>query len=156
MRDISEYKLLGNYLVRMYEKYGIDSIKYETAKSFTTNIFRNNSSISAGYNLLPMDSKLSTIRNMISKGVFRANLGNKIFPFKQVYPYEVAKGINVGYGTDKNLVFKILAESEPERDKKINALKEMYCMDIGNDIKSAIDKVIADYKSNIQGKGKGR
>ena len=152
MRDISEYKLLGNYLVKLYQKYGVDSIKYENAQSLTKSVFSN--SLGVNYNLLPMESKVKIIQNMINKGVFRTNLGNRILPFKQVYKFEVSNGINATYSCDKSLTFKIFESVDKDKNHAVQILESLYCKDVGLDIQKEIDRAISNYK--IQSKGKTR
>ena len=146
MRDISEYKLLGNYLVRLYQKYGVDQLKYENVQEFTSSVFSKLNNLGSTYNLLPIEPKVKIVQNMINKGVFRTNTGNKLIPFKQVYKYEVSRGIYAIFGCDKTLTFKIMANLELGKENQIKDVEEMYCRDIGLDIQKEINAVVDNYK----------
>ena len=61
VRDISEYKLLGNYLIKLYENYGVDSIGYEQAHSLTEKLFTNDF-IKVNYRLLPFEEKTVSLK----------------------------------------------------------------------------------------------
>ena len=66
MREISEYKLLGNYLINLYEKSGKDSIKYESIKSVTSNIEKMINQKFTNYEIQPIESKSDIVKKMIS------------------------------------------------------------------------------------------
>ena len=146
MRELSEYKLLGNYLVNLYEKYGVDTIRYENAHMVTSNILNKLKDVDNNYNIIPIEQKYDIVKSMISKGVFRTNPGNKIAPFKQVYNYEVSKGIVAVYSCDKSLVFKIPNIANISRDSQLKNLREIYCNDIGLVLQNAVDVQLKAYK----------
>ena len=138
MRDISEYKLLGYYLLKLYEKDGVDSIKYEQAKQLTNNVF--NKIGFSNYRLLPLDDKLAIVKSMISKGVFRTtSIGGKQ-SFTQVYNFEIAKMISTCYGFDGNLVFKIPKECKSSGNQVTLNYKKAYEADLNLDLLAAINK----------------
>lgn len=148
MRDISEYKLLGNYLIKLYENYGVDSIGYEQAHSLTEKLFTNDY-IKVNYRLLPFEEKNSIVKNMINSGVFRTNHNNRIIPFKQVYNYDVSKNINAVYTCDKNLSFKITKQDgSVDKNVLIQQMKNIYSKDLSLNLQNEINQIMSSYKPN--------
>ena len=146
MRELSCYKLIGNYLVNLYDKYGVDSIRYENAQMVASNILNKISMSNSSYNISPIEQKFDIVKDMISRGVFKTNPGNKAVPFKQVYSYEISKGIVAVYSCDKSLVFKIPSISTVEKDKQLKSLREIYCSDLGLELQNAINIIVKAYK----------
>ena len=144
MREISEYTLLGNYLVIVSDRYGQDFIKYETAKALTEQINSQLNKNSQNYLLLSMPKKTDIVKSMISKGVFRTDVSNKTTPFKQIYNYEVSKYIQAFYACDGSLTFKISKSTTDERDNMINSIKESYCNNLNLDLQKAINIAMSD------------
>lgn len=142
MREISEYKLLGNYLVNLYEKNGKSSIKYETIKSILENIETSLNKQFDTYQILPIEKKVELVKKMISKGVFKTNPGNKVNPFKQVYPYEVSSYIYAEYNCDGSLYFSLSKELSSNKDYTIEKIKKIYTTDSNLILQSAINKEI--------------
>ena len=146
MRDISEYKLLGNYLIKLYENYGIDSLVYEQAHSLTEKLFANDF-IKVNYRLLPFEDKNNIVKNMINCGVFKTNHNNKIIPFKQVYNFEVSKNINAVYTCDKNLSFKInKLENNSDKNTLVLYMKNIYSKDLSLNLQNEINQIMLAYK----------
>jgi len=150
MREISEYTLLGNYLVIVSDKLGIDTIKYETAKVITEQAISEVNKKSQSYLLLPMSKKMDIVKAMIGKGVFRTDTANKTQPFKQVYTYEVAKNIQAHYSCDGCLVFKLPKQKTADGDVILPAAKETYTSSINLDLKTAINNSILNFKSLLK------
>ncbi|MBO7528176.1 MAG: hypothetical protein J6T74_09875 [Clostridia bacterium] len=146
MRDLSEYKILGNYLVNLYDKYGVDSIRYETAKVITSSVLNGIKNAKANYNITQIDQKFDIVKNMISRGVFRTNPNNRTVPFKQVYNYEISRGISAVYSCDKSLVFKIQSITHENKDRQLKLLHDVYCADVGLEVQNAINAMIQAYK----------
>lgn len=146
MREISEYIFVGNYLLLFLEKHGQDSIKYETIKLLNDRVLEKVNKNSINYQLLKMDDKMNMVKKMISKGVFRTEPGNKMAPFKQVYNYEIAKGIFAFYTCDGNLTFKLQKTSEQNKDFIVNNIKSTYQSNLNLDLKNAITSVVTDFK----------
>ena len=129
MREISEYKLLGNYLVNLYEKSGKSSIKYEHIKTILANIEASLNKKFDTYQVSLMDKKVDLVKTMISKGVFKTYPGNKVMPFKQVYPYEVSPYIFVEYNCDGSLFFSLSKDLLKNKDAILGKIKKMYTTD---------------------------
>lgn len=150
MRDISEYKLLGYYLLKMYEKTGADSLKYEQAKTITDNVFKkiNNSQ----YNLLPLESKMNLIKSMINKGVFKTTVVNGNNTFTQVYNFEISKHIFVNYNNCGTLLFKLPKDIKLDNSTLLQSIKNIYESNLGLDLQQAInyeiDKIKAQQTKN--------
>lgn len=147
MRDISEYKLLGNYLVNLYEKSGKSSIKYESIKSILENIEHSINKKFDIYQVSPIDKKVDIVKAMISKGVFKTYPGNKATPFKQVYPYEISPYIFAEYSCDGSLNFYLTKELLNDKDKIIGKIKKMYTTDSNLFLQSAINSEINSFNS---------
>lgn len=156
MREISEYTLLGNYLVIVSDKLGQDSIKYEVAKSLTEKVMASVNKNSQNYILLPMDSKKNIVQKMIGKGVFRTNSSNRAITFKQVFNYEIAKNINAYYSCDGNLVFKLPKTSYDEKDRTYTLIKSSYCDNLNLDLRNAINNAMVDIKTINKPKSKSK
>lgn len=150
MREISEYTLLGNYLVTLSDKLGLDSIKYETAKSLTDKIIAIINKTNENYVLLPIEQKMAIVKNMISKGVFRTDPTNKITPFKQVYNYEASKYILATYSCDGSLVFKLPKSSTEDRDYMSYNIRTTFCSNINLDLQKAITQVLDEHKAKLK------
>lgn len=147
MREISEYTLLGNYLVLISDKLGQDSIKYEVAKSITEKIIAQVNKNTQSYLLLPMDKKMDIVKSMISKGVFRTDSSNRAMPFKQVYNYEVSRYIHAVYTCDGSLTFKFPKTTNEDKDYIMNAIKASYCHNLNLDLQNAIKNSLVDIKA---------
>ncbi len=150
MREISEYTLLGNYLVIVSDKLGVDSIKYETAKIITEQAISEVNKKSQCYLLLPMSKKIDIIKAMISKGVFRTDTSNKTQPFRQIYSYEVAKNIQANYTCDGCLTFKLPKVKTADGDAILPAAKAAYTSSLNLDLKTAINNSILNFKSLLK------
>ena len=157
MKEISEYKLLGNYLLMSAEKLGIDSIKYENVRALSDKIISQVNKTSQNYLLLTMDKKMDIVKKMISKGVFRTDSANKTTPFKQIYDYEVSKFIHAVYSCDGSLVFKFAKSPTDDKDFYMDSVKKVYCSNINLDLQSSINSCIAELKQTIKtGTGKSK
>lgn len=145
MRDISEYKLLGYYLLKVYEKTGTDSLKYEQAKTITDNVFKkiNNSQ----YNLLPLESKMNLIKSMINKGVFKTTVVNGNHTFTQVYNFEISKHIFVNYNNGGTLLFKLPKDIKLDNNTLLQSIKNIYENNLGLDLQQAINYEIEKIKA---------
>lgn len=145
MRDISEYKLLGYYLLKMYEKTGVDSLKYEQAKAITDGVFKkiNNSQ----YNLLPLDNKMNLVKSMINKGVFKTTVVNGNHTFTQVYNFEISKHIFASYNNCGSLLFKLPKEIKLDNETVLQSIKKIYESNLGLDLQQAINSEIDKIKS---------
>ena len=152
MRDLSGYKLLGNCLVNLYEKYGVESLRYEKCEYIINHIFSRLKDVNAPYNFIPIDSKFNIVKDMISKGVFKTNASNKLVPFKQVYNYEITRGIGVVYSCDKNLTFKIPTITNYDKDVQIKDLKEMYVNGTSIEVQKLIDEQVTFNKPQQKAK----
>ncbi len=147
MREISEYTLLGNYLVILSDEIGIDTIKYETSREITDAIIARVNKSNQNYLLLPMDKKMEIVKKMISKGVFRTDPSNKTTPFKQIYNYEIAKGICATYSCSGTLSFKF---TKQENDNVFNLIKSSYTQNLNLDIQTALTSEIAKFTPKLK------
>ena len=154
MREISEYTLLGNYLIFLGDKLGQDSIKFELAKSFTDKVLEIVNKFGQCYELLPIDSKMNIVKKMISKGVFRTDSSNPLKPFKQIYNYEVSKNIFAFYGCDGSLTFKFITQSDNNKDFLINTMKTTYSTNLNLDLRNSINSVLHEYEVKCKTKSK--
>ena len=154
MREISEYTLLGNYLIFLNDRLGVDSIKYELAKSFSDKILQKVNKNGETYNLLQLDAKMDIVKKMIGKGVFRTTPGNPLKPFKQVYDYEIAKFITALYNCDGSLCFKFVKAGEHNKDILQASIKNMYGNSINLDLKNSITEVLREYELKNKSKPK--
>ena len=146
MKQISEWWILGNCLVTAFEKWGLTSIKYETAKSISDAVIVRLSKSSNNYQLLPIEVKANIIKQMISKGVFKTDKNNKLVPFKQVYNFEVAKSIYAVYSCDGVLQFMLPKFSSDEKNFVLKTVKDTYCLSVSLDLQSAINAEILRLK----------
>lgn len=147
MREISEYVFIGNYLLEFSQKYGQDSIKYETVKLLNEKVLERVNKNTQNYQIQKIDDKMSIVKKMISKGVFRTEPSNKTAPFKQVYNYEIFQSIYVYYSCDGNLVFKFAKEpDEAKAQQLLMSIKRSYSDNLNLDIKNAITSVLSEYK----------
>lgn len=142
--DISEYKLLGYYLLKIYERTGIDSISYENVKSLTSGVFKRigNNSV---YNLLPIEEKRQLIDSMIKKNVFRTSSINGKTTFTQVYGYEATKYISAVYSCDRSLVFKLPKNIGASDNHTIELMQKMYTADMNLQMQSSLNAEINSY-----------
>lgn len=150
MREISEYTLVGNYLVNLSDKLGLDSIKYETAKSLTEKIIAIINKTNQNYVLLPIEHKMAIVKSMISKGVFRTDPANKIVPFKQIYNYEASRFILATYSCDGSLVFKLPKTSAEDRDYMSSNIRATFCSNINLDLQNAINTVLTEHRNKFK------
>lgn len=150
MREISELTLIGNYLIYLSERYGQDSIKYETAKQLNEKVLAIVNKGSVSYQLLQVDDKMSIVKKMISSGVFKTDPGNKITPFKQVYNYEITKNIYTTYSCDGNLVFKLPKTDENNKSFVLNNMKESYLNNLNLDLRNAVLAIMSEHKQRTK------
>lgn len=151
MREISEFTLLGNYLLFVTEKLGQESIKFELAKSFTDKVLERVNKSGVNYQLLPLEPKMEIVKKMISKGVFRTDSSNAIKPFKQVYNYEVSKSILAFYACDGTLTFKFAKPANDNKDFYISSIKASY-NNLNLDLKNAVDAVMHEHELKSKSK----
>lgn len=135
MREISEYKLLGYYLVALNEKTGISSIKYEQVKALTEKVCKR---LTTNYSLLSMNSKSNIIKTMISKGLFKVSNINGKTTFSQVYNFEIMKNIFVSYTYDGTLSFKLPPKLSVD-SKQFANIKSLYVDNVDLDLKGSIN-----------------
>ena len=154
MREISEYTLLGNYLIFLNDRLGVDSIKYELVKSFSDKILQKVNKNGDTYNLLQLDAKMDIVKKMIGKGVFRTTPGNPLKPFKQVYDFEASKYICAYYSCDGNLCFKFTKTTEGNRDLLLASIKNMYSSSINLELKNSLSEVLKEYEIKNKSKTK--
>lgn len=150
---ISEYKLLGYYLLKLYETNGNDSIKYEQVKTLTNNVFKRligNSN--QGYT--PLDAKKNIINSMIKKNIFKVNNINGKQSFTQIYNYEVSKHILAVYSCDGYLTFKLPKEIKEGDELLLNTMRKIYTNGISLQLKSALDSEIKNFIQKIYTKNK--
>lgn len=152
MRDISEYKLLGYYLLNIYEKTGTDNLKYEQVKSLTEKIFKE--CVFKNYKLLPIDSKKELIQKMISKGVFKTTIINGKQSFSQIYNYEISKYIYGVYSNDGSFTFKLPKEIKAKDMLLIQNIKKIYEANVGLDLQLAINAELNIFYKSIQQKNR--
>ena len=154
MREISEYTLLGNYLIFLTDKLGVDSIKYELVKSFSDKIIQSLNKNGETYKLLPLDAKMDIVKKMISKGVFRTTPGNILKPFKQVYDFEVSKFIYAYYNCDGSLCFKLIKSSQNNKDLLMLGIKNMYLNNLSLDLRNSLSGVLKEHEAKHRSKMK--
>lgn len=145
MKEISEYKLLGYYLVKLHDLARLNSLNYEQVKSITQNVF--NSIDAVNYKLLPLHEKISIVKNMINKGMFKTAVVGGKQTFVQVHNYEICKHIFANYCNDKSLVFRLPKELTSENASLLQAIKNTYEANINLELQSAIEKAIVPYLS---------
>lgn len=145
MKQISEYTLIGSYLILSVDKFGMDSIKYENAKAFSEKVLAKLNKKNISYTLQPVEEKMTIIKQMISKGVFKTDPSNKAMPFKQIYNFEVSKHILAVFSFGGNLVFKLpkIDDKNPSLEKSI---RETYSTNLSLDVKNAIISTINEQK----------
>lgn len=146
MRDLSEYKLLGYYLIKFYEKNYITQIKYEQVKYLTQCIFKRLGSYN-NYHLLPIEEKMNIVKSMINKGVFNTKVINGKPTFSQKYNYEIIKYINTTYSYDGSLAFKLPKEIHEGNNNLFNLAKHMYTDGIDLGLQAAINAEINNFYS---------
>jgi len=144
MREISEYTLLGNYLIFLSERLGQESIKFELAKTFSSKVLETVNKNVQTYQLQTIENKMDIVRKMISKGVFRAENVSGTKTFKQIYNYEVSKNILAFYSPDGNLIFKFPKQNS--NDSLIFNTKQYYSSNLGLDLKNAINSVLKEHE----------
>lgn len=151
MREISEYKLLGYYLINIYEKTGLDSLKFEQVKFLSDSIFKKMNT--ANYVFLPIDSKNTIVKNMINRGMFRTTNINGKQSFSQIYNYEISKFIYAYYNCDGDLTFKLPKEIKENKVNNINKYKSIY-ENFSLDLLSAINFELNNYCSKLYTKNR--
>ena len=124
MREISEYKLLGYYLLKLYEKTGVDNLKYEQVKYLSDAVLKKVNSTNSV--LIPLATKSNIVKTMISKGVFKMTSINGKTSFTQVYNYEIAKYIYVTYSCDGNLTFRLSKDIKTNDKNSLSQIKNIY------------------------------
>jgi len=151
MREISEYNLLGCYLLKFYEKTGIDFIKYENGKNVTENILKRLNKDNISYKIIPVHEKTHLLNNMINSGIFKAYVdGNNKRMFSQVKNYELSNGLQVFFNTNKTLLFKLSAELKNREGLKFKLLKHIYENDFSIEFKQAIKDEISAFSTKTQ------
>lgn len=150
---ISEYKLLGYYLIKMYETIGTDSIKYEQVKYLTNGVFKRLAN-NISYELSPIAEKRQIIDTMIKKNVFRTSNLNGKQSFTQIYNYEITKNILAIYSCDGNLTFKLPKEIKTENCIMLNTLKTMYTNGISLQLQSALNTEIKIFTQKVNTKNR--
>ena len=140
MREISEYKLIGYYLLKIYEKSGFNGIKYEQAKQITENVFKNISS--TNYDLKQIDTKQDIVKRMIYNGQFKTANVNGVSGFVQIRTFEIVKHIFVTYNCDGLLTFKLPKDINQKNTFLLQNIKTVYESSMNLDLKLAIDKEI--------------
>lgn len=131
MNNISEYKLLGYYLITIYETNRFDNIKYDDVKKISTNVM---SKLNNEYYFSPIDSKADIVKKMISKGVFKTSKIDDKLTFKQIYNYELIKYINANYSSNGELSFKLPQDVSNSNKALLNTLKNIYLKDKAIDL----------------------
>lgn len=144
MREVSEYKLLGYYLLKLYESAGINSIKYEQVKLLTDEICGK---LNLTYNFVRMLPKKDILQKMISKGVFKTKSVNGKTTFCQIYNFEIAKNIYAVYDCDGYLTFKLPQGTGSE--DKIAYAKKIYEADLNLDLRSCINSELKKFISKL-------
>ncbi|MCI7002943.1 MAG: hypothetical protein MR904_01190 [Clostridia bacterium] len=124
MREISEYKLLGYYLLKLYEKTGVDNLKYEQVKYLSDAVLKKVNSTNSV--LIPLATKSNIVKTMISKGVFKTTSINGKSSFTQIYNYEIAKYIYVTYNCDGNLTFRLPKDIKTNNKNSLSQIKNIY------------------------------
>lgn len=124
MREISEYKLLGYYLLKLYEKTGVDNLKYEQVKYLSDAVLKKVNSTNSV--LIPLATKNNIVKTMISKGVFKTTYINGKSSFTQIYNYEIAKYIYVTYNCDGNLTFRLPKDIRTNNKNSLSQIKNIY------------------------------
>lgn len=153
MRELSECKLLGYYLIKQYEKLGLSELKYEQVKLLTESIFKKLNTNS--YVLVPLENKNAIIKSMINKGVFKTCNVNGKNTFSQKYNYEFFKYITAHYSPDGNLVFKLSKEINLKDNAILSSVKSTYS-NLNLDITSIANFEIANYLSKTYSNTKTR
>lgn len=148
---ISEYKLLGYYLIKLYDTIGSDNIKYEHAKFLTNNVFKRLTQNSV-YELTQISNKNELIDSMIKKNVFKTSTLNGKPTFTQIYNYEISKNILAVYSCDGNLTFKLPKEVKAGNTKLLDTLRNMYTNGISLQLQSSLNAEIKGFiqKMNIK------
>ncbi len=142
MREISEYKLLGYYLIKIYEKTGLDYLKIEQVKFLSDSIFKKMNS--ANYIFLPIENKSAIVKNMINRGMFKTTNINGKQSFTQIHNYEISKFIYVYYNCDGDLTFKLPKEIKENKFNNINKYKSIY-ENFSLDLLSVINSELNNY-----------
>ena len=124
MREISEYKLLGYYLLKLYEKTGVDNLKYEQVKYLSDAVLKKVNSTNSV--LIPLATKSNIVKTMISKWVFKTTSINGKSSFTQIYNYEIAKYIYVTYNCDGNLTFRLPKDIKTNNKNSLSQIKNIY------------------------------
>lgn len=151
MREISEYKLLGYYLIKLYEKTGLDSLKFEQVKFLCESVHKKVDS--ANYVFLPIDNKTTIIKSMINRGLFKTTNINGKQSFSQIYNYEISKFVYAYYNCDGDLTFKLPKEIKENKNNNINKYKSIY-ENFSLDLLSAINGELNNYYSKMYTKNR--
>lgn len=153
MRELSECKLLGYYLIKQYEKTGLSELKYEQVKYLTESIFKKLNT--NNYVLVPLENKNAIIKSMINRGVFKTCNINGKSTFSQKYNYEIFKYITAHYSPDGNLVFKLAKEIKLKDNSILSSVKSTYT-NLNLDITSIANFEITNYLSKMYSNTKTR
>ena len=145
---ISEYKLLGYYLIKLYDTISVDNIKYEQAKSLTNSVFKRLSATTS-FEISPIAEKRQVIDSMIKKNVFKTNNVNGKQSFTQVYNYEICKNILAVYSCDGNLTFKLPKEVKSTNTIMLDAFRKMYTNGISLQLQTALNSEIKTFIQKI-------
>lgn len=156
MREISEYTLIGNYLIFLSERLAQDSLKYEHAKLFSEKVLSVLNKSSTQYTILPIEKKLDIVRKMISRGVFKTDASNSTRPFKQIYNFETSKFILAFFSSDNNLVFKLQKHTNDNKEIPIEKIKQIYSANLSLELQNAMTAVMAEFKPAGKGKFKAK
>jgi len=147
MREISEYNLLGCYLLKFYEKTGIDFVKYENGRIVTENLLKRLNKDRISYKIIPVHPKSQILTNMINSGVFKPyNDGNKRL-FSQVKNYELSNGVQIVFDSNKTLLFKLSNDLKKKEGIKFKLLKHVYENDFSLEFKQAIKDEVSSFST---------
>lgn len=153
--EISEYKLLGYYLLKIFEHTNIDGLSYESVKSLTEGVFKRLGNAS-NYTLLSIEGKRQIIDSMIKKNVFKTSSINGKATFSQVYNYEATKFIFAVYSCDKSLVFKLPKNiASGENSSLLDAMKSMYTSGMNLELQSALNSELKVFIQKALSKNRG-
>lgn len=147
MRELSEYKLLGYYLISLYDLCGLDSLKYDDIKALTENAFNRITDVNNKYILTPLNKKIDIVNAMIKKNVFKPTIINNKKSFTQIYNFEVVKNIFASYNFNGILTFKLPKEIKEGNYQYINNFRNIYSSDIGLDLRNAITTELNKFAS---------
>ena len=150
---ISEYKLLGYYLIKIYDTIGMDNVKYEQVKALTNSVFKRLAG-NSGHELSPIAEKRQIIDSMIKKNVFKTSNLNGKPTFTQVYNYEISKNILAVYSCDGNLTFKLPKEVKAGNATMLDILRNMYTTGISLQLQASLDAEIKTFLQKINTKNR--